>query len=86
MEHDEHISKSTPEEVTEYSIDSYILLEPVQGPLKKGHGHTRRSGPILLKFFDSNTFKNQLQRQLCASTSTDWYNSISILKEPTLNQ
>ena len=31
---DAHISKSTSTEVTEFAINSYVLLEPKQGPYK----------------------------------------------------
>lgn len=38
------IANSTLSEVTEFSLESHILLEPILGP--QGHIHTRRPGPI----------------------------------------
>jgi hypothetical protein len=56
-EHDDaHISSSTPSEITEFSINSYVLLEPVLTPLKQGRTNTRRTGPFLVTGISGNTY------------------------------
>ena len=51
-----HISNSTPSEVTEFSLETYVLLEPVLTPIKKGRIKTRRTGPFLVKGNSGNTY------------------------------
>ena len=51
---DAHISNSTPLEVTEFPLESYVVLEPVLTPLKKGRINTRRTGPFLIKGISGN--------------------------------
>jgi Chromo (CHRromatin Organisation MOdifier) domain len=57
QEHDAaHISESTPEKITEFAKNSYVLLEPVFGPIKKGRIHTRRQGPYKVLANTGNTY------------------------------
>ena len=53
---DAHISNSTPSEVTEFSLESYVVLEPVLTPIKKGRINTRHTGPFLIKSISGNAF------------------------------
>ena len=52
---DAHISNSTFSEDTEFSLESYVILEPVLTRIKKGLINTRRSGPFLTKVISGNT-------------------------------
>ena len=51
-----HIGNSTPSEVTEFSLELYVLLKPVLTPIKKGLIKTRRTGPFLIKGISGNPY------------------------------
>ena len=60
---DAQISNSTPSEVTEFSLESYVLLEPVLTSInKKGRINTCHKGPFLIKGISGNTYTLENQR------------------------
>ena len=50
---------STPSEVTEFPLESYVLLEPVLTPIKKRRINTRHTGLFLIKGISGNTYTLQ---------------------------
>ena len=72
---DAHISNSTPSRVTEFSLESYVLLETILRPIQRGLINTRRTGPFLIKGISGNayTLENLINKILFEFTSIGWY-------------